>query len=138
MRRGVAAAVLALATGLPAAAEQLLFGLIPIPDETDVRLQVIERQPTEAWPFKIDRGYLLCVPIWGMRQVYFASEEEPVRITGISIDPFASFSQMHGADELVHGAETPEEFVKALWPFVKMGERLCDQDGGAMIGPGDI
>ena len=123
-----------VATGA-ARSESLLFGIIPVPDETDARAQVIERQPTEAWPFTIDRGILICVPVWGERHIYFATDEEPIEVAVVSIDPF---SVLFGGKRLLRDYDDVMKRAEAFAPYVEMGLRLCAQKGGTRIGPGGI
>ena len=142
MVRAVLVASLLALNAAPAAAEDKLFGVIPIPDETDVRAQVIEKQPGEDWPFTLERGILVCVPVWGERHVYFAEEltlaevqERTPRIVTVSVDPF---SALFGGRELMRKFDDVMERAEVLMPYIAMGTRLCDQEGGNMIGPGGI
>ena len=134
--RSSAVALAAMLAGAGVArAESLLFGIIPVPDESDARAQVIERQPTEAWPFTIDRGVLVCVPVWGERHIYFATDEEPIEVALVSIDPF---SVLFGGRRLLRDYDDVMERAEAFAPYVEMGLRLCAQEGGTRIGPGGI
>ena len=131
----------ALLAAAPAHAETMLFGVIPVPDETDVRMQVIERQPREAWPFVPERGLLLCVPLWPDPIVYFANEaerDEDVLVAPIGYDPFNAILAPAAYRALIRPHGDFVERARQLEPFYWMGRRLCDQKAGATIGPGEL
>ena len=138
---GACALALALATPVPAFAETILFGIIPVPDETDARLQVIERQPTEAWPFVPERGLLICVPLWPEPAVYFANEAErgeEALVAAIGYDPFLAFVTPKASRRLIREHADFMERARELEPFYWRGRRLCDQKKGTIIGPGEL
>ena len=134
----IAGAALAAAMfATTSAAETMVFGIIPVPDETDVRMQVIERQPTEEWPFSVDRGVLVCIPILRDPTVYFGADDDTDRVMLVTVDPIEAW--MDGLTN--HGLLTLEgtlgERTRAMIPYVEMGRRLCDLDAGTSIGPGE-
>ena len=134
-------ALAAMLAGGTAQAEEMLLGLIPVPDVTDVRLQVVERQPKEAWPFTVERGQLICVPVFGQREVYFATDaddESEVRLTMLTIDPIIAAFQPSEDRALIRTYDDVMVRFAELWPFIAMGRRLCDQAGGRAIGPGEL
>ena len=128
-----------LAMAVPASAESKLFGIFPVPDDTDFRSQVIERQPVEEWPFAIDRGLLLCVPIFGAPTVYLTSEDRnDPRVLLVSVDPIEMWlNRMDGADSLVSLEGSLDALTRAMIPYLEAGRRLCKLDKGTDLGPGE-
>ena len=136
----VLVACLALAA-LPARAEERLLGILPVPDATDVRTQVIERQPTEAWPFVPERGLLICVPSIIEPFVYFANDArrgEELSLVTLGIDPFLAVLEPVAQRKLVRPYDDFMERAEAIAPFYWMGRRLCEQKKGSTIGPGEL
>ena len=138
-RAAIAACAIALACAANARAETKLLGILPIPEETDFRSQVIERQPTEAWPFAIDRGLLMCVPVLGAPAVYFTSEDaDDTRVAIVSVDPIEMWlNRLNGSDRLIAMEGTLDELTRAMIPYLEAGRRLCKLDKGTQVGPGE-
>ena len=133
---------LLLLSCLPARSETMLFGVLPVPDETDVRMQVIERQPREAWPFAVERGWLVCVPLFlGLTAVYFLDDKRSrngaaPRIIEVSVDPFVMWFYRDSPLLAVEG--NLDTLTRAMIPYLETGQTLCGQDGGTRLGPGGI
>ena len=139
---GGLAAVLAAAAPLLLANERSLFHF---PTAADAfRMQRIERTERELeWPFSINAGYLLCVWMLGERVVYFAEppgedEDEFHRVVVISSDPLDLVFVNIGQNDLFAPFDGIGQLVERGAPFVRLGNRLCDQPRGTEIGPAEL
>jgi hypothetical protein len=142
----VRAMTLAL-TALLAAPSAHAGSFLPEPD--DFRSQKIERQAGETdWPFVEQKGLLMCVKIFGIKQVLFHPGEleeyefegDPMidpAIVNVTTDPITLWTDPVGARHLVPGMSI-EEKIRRMAPYVTFGKTLCDQPKGAMIGPGEL
>ena len=144
MMTGVVMAAMLSAPVIPAFDERSLFSF---PDAEDFRLQVIERLPGETgWPFVPDRGYLLCVFMFGQRTVYFATMPEPgddpddfePRVIIVSNNPVDLIFANLANRDLVREQADPAALVRAFAPVFAAGKRLCDQPRGEVLGPGEL
>lgn len=117
-----------------------------LPDEDDVRVQKIERvEAPEDWPFTVDGGYLACVEGLGQRVVIFMADDTAenfrngdVRHVIVSVDPFdLAFGNVMDR-ELIDPAIPIEDLIRRMAPLVETGKRLCEQEPGVLIGPGEL
>jgi hypothetical protein len=122
-----------------------------LPEEKDVRFQVIERQPGEGdWPFLADKGRLACVPSFGMRIVLFypwaegedavdgfAIDEPQRQGVVVSTDPLQLWSDAAGK-LLLQQNMTIEDKIRRMGPYVTLGKKLCDQPEWTNIGPSEL
>jgi hypothetical protein len=138
-------AEMAVAVPLMLAGEQDLFHF-PQPDE--VRVQPISRAEHEiGWPFSVDDGMLTCVWSGGRRIVVFfedrppdLGEDEAFQPRGVIVttDPIQLTIGNMANRALFRAADSVEERIRLVAPFVTMGQRLCDQPAGARIGHGEL
>ncbi len=141
----LAATMAAVAAPFILADEQ---GLFHMPDASEVRLQRISRSGNEAdWPFSIETGTLACMWSAGKRVVTFLEEVEapddeheapPGRYVVVSVNPFDLVFLNIAYRDLYLPADTVETLIKRVAPFAALGERLCDQPQGTIIGPGEL
>ena len=136
MRRVALALAVSLVVPGIAHAEKLL-GVIPVPGVDDFRAQVIERQPTEAWPFSVDRGRLLCAPSMGRRATFFVTDEPTPRVQIVSVSPLDLWMSRMLDDTVLSLEGDMDALTRAMIPYVEIGRRLCDLDAGTSIGPGE-
>ncbi len=120
-----------------------------LPDPEDFRTQKIERQAGETdWPFIEQKGLLMCVKVFGIKQVLFhpgeieeySFEEDPLvdpAIIVVTTDPIQLWTDPTASQHLVPNM-TIEEKIRRMAPYVTLGKKLCDQPKGAMIGPGEL
>jgi hypothetical protein len=120
-----------------------------LPEPEDFRSQKIVRHAREAdWPFLHQRGLLMCVKVFGIKQVLFHPgdleeyhfNDDPLTDPAIIIvttDPIQLWTDP-AASELLVPNMTIEEKIRRMAPYVTLGKKLCDQPKGAMIGPGEL
>jgi hypothetical protein len=133
---GFLATMVVAAPVLLAADERSLFH---IPGMEDFRVQSVERSESD-WPFSVDRGQLVCGFMMGERVVFFVeqSEDEDARVAQVSVNPFdLGFGNM-GDRGLVKSELTLERRIRAMASLLTVGQRLCDQPRGSVIGPGEL
>ena len=117
--------------------------------EDEFRAQAISKVGIEKdWPFSVDTGYLLCTFL-GSQKVVFFFERLPqnpnLKDTGpgdrgvlITLDP--KKINLAGLGSTSMFAQTPslKEFLRRLRPYAALGESLCDQPPGTIVGPSEI
>jgi hypothetical protein len=120
-----------------------------LPEPEDFRSQKIERQAGETdWPFVEQKGLLMCVKVFGIKQVMFypgdveehSFDDQPLvdpEVVVVSTDPISLWTDPAAAAHLVSGMSI-EEKIRRMTPYVIFGKKLCDQPKGAMIGPGEL
>lgn len=116
-----------------------------IPGADDFRMQVIERVNDRDWPFSVDTGYLMCIYILGQRTVYFSEildedekdEGEP-RTVVVSVDPLDLAFVNIGASSLFAPHSGLAELIPRVAPYVRLGQRLCEQPRGSVIRRGEL
>lgn len=123
-----------------------------LPEENDVRFQVIEQQAGEKdWPFLASKGRLSCVPSLGFKVVLFfpwvedddegsdgfaleAGKRGPVIVT---TDPIQLWTDVEGKALLQPGM-TIEDKIRRMAPYVSLGKKLCDQPDWTNLGPSEL
>lgn len=124
------------------------------PEAYDVRMQKIEQQGGEAeWPFLANNGTLMCMRVFGMKQVIFLSGHEEYdsdeytdsvigekiaqRMVQVTVDPIQLFADFNGKKNL-DPTMTIEEKIRRMAPYVALGKKLCDQPKGTILGPSEL
>lgn len=141
----VLATALAVAAPLVLAGEQ---GMFHFPEGDDFRMQAIARTDREeGWPFSVPSGYLFCAWLMAEKVVYFVEEPddpedyeswEEARMVHLSRDPVSLAFVNIGNSDLFAPFDGIEQLLVRVAPFVRLGERLCDQPRGTEIGPGEL
>ena len=136
---------LAIAASLVLAGERSFFHL---PSEEEVRIQTITRTDNEQdWPFSVDAGSLTCVWSAGTPVVMFfeqarddfaESYDTALRGVLLSINPLELTIGNIANSDLFAPAESVEERLRAVAPFVMLGSRLCEQPPGAQLRRGEL
>lgn len=113
------------------------------PGWEDFRFQHIVRGGSEeGWPFRVDEGWLMCGWILGTKAVYFSempAEGDPLpSMLLISTDPLEVFIGAVSSGGLLVKVSGPAEMIALLAPFQRLGDALCDQPRGTVIGPGEL
>lgn len=132
----------ALAANLLVSDEKSFFHM---PGAEEFRIQRISRiEHSDDWPFTVDEGYLSCAYVMGTKAVYFTEmpeDNEPdatVRVMIVSTNPFEIALGNMIADGLLRKSTDFPELIRQIAPFQSIGERLCDQPPGEIIGPGEL
>jgi hypothetical protein len=143
---------------LAATASMLLVGergLFHFPTAAEVRVQAIAKSDNElGWPFSVDAGSLTCVWSGGTRVVMFFAQTLGGPITEDVVDDDKATSEPRGVllsinpleltignmatNDLFVKAESIEERLRLVAPFVTVGQRLCDQPPGAQVRGGEL
>lgn len=141
----LAATIAAVAAPLVLANEK---GMLHVPDVSEVRLQTISRSGNEAeWPFSVASGLLACVWSGGRMVVSFIETPDdpddehdapPGRHVVVSANPFELTFLNISSRDLFLPADTVETLIKRVAPFEALGQRLCDQPQGTIVGPGEL
>lgn len=141
----LAATIAAVAAPLVLANEK---GMLHVPDVSEVRLQTISRGDNEVeWPFSVASGMLACVWSGGRRVVSFietpdAPDDEHDAPSGrhviVSANPFELTFLNISSRDLFLPADTVEALIRRVAPFEALGQRLCDQPQGTIVGPGEL
>lgn len=141
----LAATIAAVAAPLVLANEK---GMLHVPDVSEVRLQTISRSDNETeWPFSVASGMLACVWSGGRKVVSFIEtpddpDDEHDAPSGrhviVSANPFELTFLNISSRELFLPADTVETLIKRVAPFEALGQRLCDQPQGTIVGPGEL
>ena len=117
--------------------------------EDEFRAQAISRVGTETdWPFSVHAGYLLCTFL-GTQKVVFFFESLPqnpnLKDTGpgergalITLDPMKINLAGMGSTSVFARTPSLKEFLRRLKPYAALGESLCDQPPGTIVGPSEI
>lgn len=139
--------VIALAAVLPFSSANA-SGFIPEPE--DFRTQKVSRQAGESdWPFVATQGVLMCVKIFGLKQVVFYPGELPAQyeldqglitnpeVVNVTTDPVTLWTDPNAAKQLIPNLSI-EEKIRRMAPYVTLGKKLCDQPKGTQIGPGEL
>ncbi|CAN7239489.1 hypothetical protein [Aminobacter aminovorans] len=123
-------------------------GMLHVPDASEVRLQTISRSDNEAeWPFSVASGLLACVWSGGRRVVSFIETPDdpddehdaaPGRHVIVSANPFELTFLNISSRDLFLPADNVEALIKRVAPFEALGQRLCDQPQGTIVGPGEL
>jgi hypothetical protein len=104
-----------------------------LPDPEDFRSQKIERHAGEAdWPFVQQRGLLMCVKVFGIKQVLFHPGEleeyhfndDPLTdpaIVIVTTDPISLWTDPAASENLVPNM-TIEEKIRRMAPYVTLGK----------------
>ncbi|MGV3552305.1 hypothetical protein [Rhizobium sp.] len=126
--------------GIALAATMLLEPVAwPFPDEKDVRLQDIQRQPGEKdWPFVADKGRLACVEVLGEKTIFFVPDghDGTEKILNLDVNVFNMAIQNIGVKDVLAPYATPEELIARIAPFVAQGQMLCEQKDSPILVPG--
>ncbi|MCX8573017.1 hypothetical protein NDO48_28675 [Aminobacter sp. MET-1] len=141
----LAATIAAVAAPLVLANEK---GMLHVPDVSEVRLQTISRSDNETeWPFSVASGLLACVWSGGRKVVSFIEttddpddehEAPPGRHVIVSANPFELTFLNISSRDLFLPADTVETLIRRVAPFEALGQRLCDQPQGTIVGPGEL
>ncbi len=141
----LAATIAAVAAPLVLADEK---GMLHVPEASEVRLQTISRSDNEAeWPFSVASGLLACVWSGGRKVVSFIEtpddsddehEATPGRHVIVSANPFELTFLNISSRDLFLPADTVETLIRRVAPFEALGQRLCDQPQGTIVGPGEL
>ncbi|MCA0317009.1 MAG: hypothetical protein LCH88_02965 [Proteobacteria bacterium] len=141
----LAATIAAVAAPLVLANEK---GMLHVPDVSEVRLQTISRSDNETeWPFSVASGLLACVWSGGRKVVSFIEtpdapddehEAPPGRHVVVSANPFELTFLNISSRDLFLPADTVETLIRRVAPFEALGQRLCDQPQGTIVGPGEL
>lgn len=113
------------------------------PSEDEVRVQSISRTDNESdWPFSVPSGKLACLWTTGKPLAIFVEdvpEDEPQgRHVILSVDPIELTVLNIGNGTLFAPVDSVEELIRRVGPYVVVGERLCDQPPGTVLGPGEL
>ena len=122
--------------------------ILHVPSAEEVRIQKIAKTDNERdWPFSVDSGNLTCVWSAGQRLVLFFEARPENREDGedfkprhviVSADPF-DLTIGNIADRALFAPMVDvAELVRRVAPYAVVGERLCDQPPGTIIGPGEL
>ena len=125
------------------ASEQDFFHL---PNEHEVRVQPIARTDGErGWPFSVTSGHIACVWSAGRPLAIFVedideadTDEEAARHVILSVDPIELTVLNIANRTLFAPAGSIENLIERVAPYVVIGERLCDQPPGTVLGPGEL
>jgi hypothetical protein len=136
------AATLAVAAPLVLADEK---SFLHFPGVDDFRVQKVQRADREdEWPFTVDEGYLTCAYLLGKPTVYFTDNPgeggaiEDMRVVVVSTDPMDLMLARFVGQGLIGSFASMETLIKLMAPLKTVGNRLCDQPRGTIIGPGEL
>jgi hypothetical protein len=124
-------------------------GLSLVAAEDEFRAQAISKLGVEAdWPFAVNSGYLLCTFVGGDRIVFFFEDlptTPDLKNSGngqrgilITLDPAEINLAALGSDSLFAQTASLKELLRRIAPYEKLGESLCDQPPGTIVGPSEI
>lgn len=134
---------LAVAVPLLFASERDFFHL---PNEHEVRVQPIARTDGErGWPFTVVSGHIACIWSAGRPLAIFVEDiddadtgENAGRHVILSVDPIELTVLNIANRTLFAPAGSIEDLIERVAPYVVIGERLCDQPPGTVLGPGEL
>jgi hypothetical protein len=136
---------LAIAAPLVLAGERSFFH---IPQPAEVRIQRIARTDNERdWPFSVDEGNLTCVWSTGQKLVFFFENQpeeldqpDDFRARGVmvTVNPFDLTVGNMANRALFVPVASVADLIRRIAPYVDVGQRLCDQPPGAIIGHGEL
>lgn len=142
-----------------AALSLLLAGersFLHFPRSDEVRIQAIAKSDNERdWPFTVDSGSLTCV--WSAGEpvvMFFAKTAESFDESEVFDEDGAELVEPRGVllstnpleltlgnmanNDLFVKTGSVEQRLRAVAPFVAVGQRLCDQPPGAQIRGGEL
>jgi hypothetical protein len=136
---------LAIAAPLVLAGERSFFH---VPGKDEVRIQRIARTDNERdWPFSVEEGNLTCVWSTGQKLVFFfearpedADENddfEPRHVI-VSTNPFDLTIGNIANHALFAPVAGVADLIRRVAPYAEVGQRLCDQPPGSVIGNGEL
>jgi hypothetical protein len=122
-------------------------GLFHLPQAEEVRVQTISKEDNErSWPFSVDSGKLTCV--WSMGQkIVFFFESPPDSVDDEDFEPRGVLVTANPIDltignmanrDLFAPMASVAELISRVAPYEQLGQHLCDQPPGAVIGHGEL
>jgi hypothetical protein len=136
---------LAIAAPLVLAGER---SFLHVPQAAEVRVQRIGRTDNERdWPFSVDEGNLTCVWSVGQKLVFFfemrpetigQDDDYQPRHVVVSVNPFDLTIGNIANRALFTPMASVAELVRRVAPYAEVGQRLCDQPPGSIIGHGEL
>lgn len=108
-------------------------------------MQKVQRAEREQeWPFTVDEGYLSCAWLLGKPTVYFTDDPgqdadlDEIRVVVVSTDPFDLLLGRFAGRGLIGTQESIETLIHKMAPLKTVGDRLCEQPRGTIVGPGEL
>jgi hypothetical protein len=136
---------LAIAAPLMLADERSFFHM---PQEEEVRVQRIARTNNERdWPFSVDEGNLTCVWSTGQKLVFFFEKRLKTLDQDDDFEPRGVIVSVNPVDLTIGNIANRALFapvadvadlIRRVAPYVQLGQRLCDQPPGSVIGHGEL
>jgi hypothetical protein len=136
---------LAIAAPLVLAGERSFFH---VPQAAEVRVQRIARTDNERdWPFSVDEGNLTCMWSTGQKLVFFFEMRPETLDQDDHFEPRHVIVSANPVDLTIgnignHGLFAPmadiADLIRRVAPYADVGQRLCDQPPGAIIGHGEL